>query len=110
MQNDETPDTPAPQPEDTPPDQDFKRNDDSTEPVSEDPDNGDEADPDSSSQDDPTPVRTIISRHPNHTWHIDFTVVPTLFSGMYAPWIPFALVQQWPFCWRVAVVTDHFSR
>ena len=26
------------------------------------------------------------------------------------PWLPFAFVQRWPFCWWIAVVIDHFSR
>ena len=30
--------------------------------------------------------------------------------GFWAPWLPFALPQCWPFCWWVAVVIDHYSR
>jgi hypothetical protein len=30
--------------------------------------------------------------------------------GSWAPWLPFALPQRWPFCWWVAVVIDHYSR
>ncbi len=30
--------------------------------------------------------------------------------GFWAPWLPFALPQYWPFCWWVAVVIDHYSR
>jgi transposase InsO family protein len=26
------------------------------------------------------------------------------------PWIPFSVVQRWPFCWWVGIVFDHFSR
>ncbi len=30
--------------------------------------------------------------------------------GLWAPWLPFALPQCWPFCWWLAVVIDHYSR
>jgi putative transposase len=53
--------------------------------------------------------KRIISRHPNHTWHLDLTAVPTA-SGFWSSWIPNALPQRWPFCWWVAVIIDHFSR
>jgi hypothetical protein len=41
--------------------------------------------------------RKIISRNSNHTWHTDLTAVPTAL-GFWAPWLPFALPQQFPFC------------
>jgi len=53
--------------------------------------------------------RRIHSRHSNHTWHPDFTLVPATL-GLWCSWIPFALPQRWPFCWWVAVVLDHYSR
>ena len=40
---------------------------------------------------------------------MDLTTVPTG-SGFWIPWLPFALVQRWPFCWWVALIIDHFSR
>ena len=30
--------------------------------------------------------------------------------GFWAPWLPFALPQRFPFCWWLGVVVDHFSR
>jgi putative transposase len=54
-------------------------------------------------------TRIVTSRRPNHVWHIDLTAVPTS-AGFWAPWLPFALPQCWPFCWWVAVVIDHYSR
>jgi putative transposase len=42
-------------------------------------------------------------------WHVDLTAVPTS-VGFWAPWLPFALPQCWPFCWWVAVVFDYYSR
>jgi hypothetical protein len=57
----------------------------------------------------PATTRRIISRGPNHTWLVDLTIMPTA-AGFWVPWLPFALVQRWPFCWWVAVVNDHFSR
>ena len=49
------------------------------------------------------------TRTPNHVWHVDLTVVPTS-AGFWTPWLPFARVQRWPFCWWVAVALDHASR
>jgi putative transposase len=64
-------------------------------------------------QSDPEDVapcnRIVTARSPNHVWHVDLTAVPTS-AGFWAPWLPFALPQCWPFCWWVAVVVDHHSR
>jgi transposase InsO family protein len=54
-------------------------------------------------------TRVVTAKRPNHVWHVDLTVVPTS-AGVWAPWLPFALPQCWPFCWWVAVVIDHYSR
>ena len=54
-------------------------------------------------------TRIVTAKHPNHVWHVDLTAVPTS-VGFWAPWLPFALPQCWPFCWWVAVVIDHDSR
>jgi putative transposase len=54
-------------------------------------------------------VRVVTARTPNHVWHTDLTAVPTG-AGFWAPWLPFALPQCWPFCWWLAVVIDHYSR
>jgi transposase InsO family protein len=53
--------------------------------------------------------KTIKARRPNDIWHVDLTVVPTS-AGFWVPWLPFARVQRWPFCWWVAVAVDHTSR
>jgi transposase InsO family protein len=59
---------------------------------------------------DATPsTRVVTARYPNHVWHVDLTAVP-ISAGFWAPWLPFALPQCWPFCWWVAVVVDHHSR
>jgi putative transposase len=51
----------------------------------------------------------VRADHPNQIWHIDLTAVPTRL-GFWVPWRPGALPQEWPFCWWVVVVIDHFSR
>jgi len=53
--------------------------------------------------------RVVAAKYASHVWHIDLTAVPTC-AGFWAPWVPFALPQCWPFCWWLAVVIDHFSR
>jgi transposase InsO family protein len=62
--------------------------------------------PDSSQKEE---IKVVTSRHPDHTWMIDLSVVPA-HSGMWTSWIPYALPQVWPFCWWVAVIIDHYSR
>jgi len=54
-------------------------------------------------------TRVVTAKRPNHVWHVDLTAVPAS-EGFWAPWLPFALPQCWPFCWWVAVVIDHYSR
>jgi len=51
----------------------------------------------------------VTAKRPNHVWHVDLTAVATS-MGFWAPWLPFALHQRWPFYWWVAVVIDHYSR
>lgn len=53
--------------------------------------------------------RVVTAKYPNHVWHVDLTVISTS-SGLWISWSPFSLPQQWPFCWWVAVVLDHYSR
>lgn len=53
--------------------------------------------------------QVVTAKYPNHVWHVDLTVVPTA-AGFWIPWLPFAKLQTWPFCWWVATVIDHFSR
>jgi transcriptional regulator with XRE-family HTH domain len=59
--------------------------------------------------DAPPSTRVVSAKRPNHVWHVDLTAVSTS-MGFWAPWLPFALPQHWPFCWWVAVVIDHDSR
>ena len=54
-------------------------------------------------------VRTVTARHPHHVWNVDLTVMP-LASGFWVPWLPFSILQRWPFGWSIAVVLDHYSR
>ena len=58
---------------------------------------------------DAKPVRLVTAKYPNHVWHVDLTLVPTV-AGFWTACLPFALPQCWPFCWWVAAVVDHFSR
>jgi transposase InsO family protein len=51
----------------------------------------------------------VTAKRPNHVWNVDLTVIPTS-SGFWTSWSPFSFPQQWPFCWWVGVVLDHFSR
>ena len=51
----------------------------------------------------------VTAKRPNHVWHVDLTVVPTML-GFWCAWVPFALPQCWSFCWWLAVAIDHFSR
>jgi len=60
-------------------------------------------------EEQPSASRRIISRGPNHTWLVDLTIMPTA-AGFWVPWLPFAIVQRWPFCWWIVAVIDHFSR
>jgi len=53
--------------------------------------------------------RAVTAKYPNHVWHVDLTVVPTL-AGFWIPWLPHARAQHWPFCWWLAVAVDHASR
>ncbi len=57
----------------------------------------------------PAEPRRVTAKYPDHVWHVDLTVVPTM-GGFWVPWLPFSRPQRWPFCWWVAVVVDHFSR
>ena len=65
--------------------------------------------PQSSPGDAAPSSRVVTAKRPNHVWHVDPTAVSTS-MGFWAPWLPFALPQRWPFCWWVAGVIDHYSR
>ena len=54
-------------------------------------------------------ARTVTARRPGHIWHVDLTVMP-IFGGFWVPWLPYALVDRFPFCWHIVIVLDHFSR
>jgi transposase InsO family protein len=51
----------------------------------------------------------LTSKYPNHIWLVDLTTFPTG-GGFWAPWLPLALPQIWPFCWWIACAVDHYSR
>jgi transposase InsO family protein len=53
--------------------------------------------------------RRVIANYPNHVWSVDQSAVP-ICGGLWAPWLPLALPQCWPFCFWLSVVVDHFSR
>ncbi len=53
--------------------------------------------------------KPVQAQEPNHTWQVDLTLVPTA-AGFWVPWLPFSILQLWPFSWRVACVVDHYSR
>ena len=53
--------------------------------------------------------KPVQAKEPNHTWQVDLTLVPTA-AGFWVPWLPFSILQVWPFTWRVACVVDHYSR
>ena len=57
----------------------------------------------------PANGRVVTAKRPDHVLHVDLTVVPTG-AGFCCSWLPFALLQRWPFCFWVAVAEDHFSR
>jgi transposase InsO family protein len=54
-------------------------------------------------------TRVVAAKRPDHVWHVDLTTIPTS-AGFWASWLPFSLPQQWPFCWWVGVILDHYSR
>jgi hypothetical protein len=45
--------------------------------------------------------RVVTAKRANHVWHIDLTTV-SRGAGLWAPWLPFALPQCWPFWWWLA--------
>jgi len=53
--------------------------------------------------------KPVQAKEPNHIWQTDLTLVPTV-AGFWVPWLPFSILQLWPFSWRVACVIDHYSR
>jgi transposase InsO family protein len=58
---------------------------------------------------DKTTSRSVVAWYPGHVWGCDLTALP-IFGGMWLPWIPWALLGRWPFCWWLFVVVDHYSR
>ena len=53
--------------------------------------------------------RVVTAKYPSHVWHTDLTVVPTSL-GFWVSWLPFSLLQRWPFAHWLALVVDHYSR
>lgn len=73
---------------------------------------GDDPDEDSErarDDSDDEPPREIIAKYPNHIYSVDITEVP-IGDGFWVPWSPYAIPQQWPFCWHVLSIVDHYSR
>ncbi|MHC5070902.1 MAG: DDE-type integrase/transposase/recombinase [Planctomycetota bacterium] len=54
-------------------------------------------------------TRVLKSKRPDHIWHLDLSVIPTM-AGFWVPWQPFSKLLRWPWCWWVAVAIDQFSR
>lgn len=54
-------------------------------------------------------AKRITSKRPHHVWNLDFTLLPTT-PGWWVPWVPWSLLQRWPFCFWLGVVMDHYSR
>jgi transposase InsO family protein len=65
--------------------------------------------PELASDNPETEERHVTAKRPNHVWNVDLTTVP-ISGGFWVPWSPLTLPQCWPFCWRVAIVLDHYSR
>ncbi|MBT7056589.1 MAG: helix-turn-helix domain-containing protein [Lentisphaerae bacterium] len=55
-----------------------------------------EADAPEESRNSELPVQRIVARYPDHTWHVDLTLVP-IGGGFWTVWRPFARLQRWPF-------------
>jgi hypothetical protein len=53
--------------------------------------------------------RVVTAREPNHVWHIDLTAVP-IGSGFWCSWLPFAMPQNWPYCWGGGLPLDQLGR
>jgi transposase InsO family protein len=51
----------------------------------------------------------IVAKYAGHTMHADLTTVPI--SGVFwTNWVPHSLSQNWPVCWWLLNVVDHYSR
>jgi len=60
--------------------------------------------------DSPSPKSRILkSKHRNHIWSSDLTLVPTD-HGFWLPIAPDTLPQEHPYCFHILNVIDHFSR
>lgn len=53
--------------------------------------------------------RVLRSDYPNHLWSADLTLVPTD-HGFWLPISPDAMPQEYPYCFHVLNVIDHYSR
>ncbi|CAN5311535.1 hypothetical protein BH09MYX1_BH09MYX1_61470 [soil metagenome] len=53
--------------------------------------------------------RAVTAKAVHDLWHVDLTILPTV-TGWWTPWVPFALLQRWPFCFWLGAVLDHVSR
>ena len=53
--------------------------------------------------------RCIVAKYAGHTMHADLTTVP-ISGGFWTNWVPHSLAQNWPVCWWLLNVVDHYSR
>ena len=51
----------------------------------------------------------IVAKYAGHTMHADLTAVP-ISGGSWTNWVPYSLSQNWPVCWWLLNVVDHYSR
>ena len=51
----------------------------------------------------------IVAKYAGHTMHADLTTVP-ISGGFWTNWVPHSLWQNWPVCWWLLNVVDHYSR
>jgi transposase InsO family protein len=56
-----------------------------------------------------TRSRSVVAWYPGHVWGCDLTALP-IYGGFWLPWLPWSLLDSWPFCWWLLVVVDHYSR
>ena len=47
----------------------------------------------------------VTAKYANHVLHVDLTTAP-IGLGFWTSWLPFALPQQWPFCYWVAIAFE----
>ena len=51
---------------------------------------------------EPKPEHAVTAKYPNHVWHVDLTVVPTVLGGFWSA-VTGTLPMVLPFCYRLLV-------